>query len=105
MQFTKVKQYELKTNISFAAVKSSHVVSVGVDGHFSDPGVGQSGYTDTKSALYIGGHERDLSKVKGVRSQRGYVGCIRNIVIKEKARRIPLNAAHGNVHVGVCPTD
>ncbi|XP_046976709.1 laminin subunit alpha [Vanessa cardui] len=87
------------------AVKSRHVVSVGVDGHFSDPCVGQSGSTDTRSALYIGGHERSISRVKGVRSRRGFTGCIRNIVIKEVPVQIPLTAARRNTHIGVCPND
>ncbi|CAK1588443.1 unnamed protein product [Parnassius mnemosyne] len=87
------------------AVKSRHVVSVGVDGHFSDAGLGQSGSTDTRSALYIGGHERPIAKVRGVRSRRGFTGCIRNIVIRETSIQIPLNAAGRNTHIGVCPTD
>ncbi|XP_045458049.1 laminin subunit alpha [Melitaea cinxia] len=87
------------------AVKSRHVVSVGVDGHFSDAGLGQSGSTDTRSALYIGGHERSLSRVKGVRSRRGFTGCIRNIVIKDVPVQIPLTAARRNTHIGVCPND
>ncbi|XP_048488928.1 laminin subunit alpha [Plutella xylostella] len=87
-------------------VKSRHAVSVGVDGNFSGAGLGQSGSTDTKSALFIGGHERQLSRVRGVKSRRGFSGCLRNIVIKEVlVTDIPLNAAHGNVHIGVCPVD
>lgn len=84
-------------------MKSRHVVSVGVDGHFSDAGLGVSSSTDTKSALFIGGHERPLARVRGVRSRSGYTGCIKNIVIKEELASIPLTAAHGSVHIGVCP--
>ncbi|XP_045509429.1 laminin subunit alpha [Colias croceus] len=87
------------------AVKSRHVVSVGVDGHLSDAGLGQSGSTDTRSALYVGGHERLVSKVRGVRSRRGFTGCVRNIVINEKPVHIPLSAAKRNTHIGVCPND
>ncbi|KAI5640960.1 laminin G domain-containing protein [Phthorimaea operculella] len=87
------------------AVKSRHVVSVGVDGHFSDAGLGQSGSTDTRSALYIGGHERPISRVRGVRSRRGFTGCIRNIMIRESLVQIPLTAAGRNTHIGVCPAD
>ncbi|XP_049885179.1 laminin subunit alpha [Pectinophora gossypiella] len=87
------------------AVKSRHVVSVGVDGHFSDAGLGVSGSTDTRSALYIGGNERPISKVRGVRSRRGFTGCIRNIIIKETPVKIPLTAAGRNTHIGVCPVD
>ncbi|XP_032527888.2 laminin subunit alpha [Danaus plexippus] len=87
------------------AVKSRHVVSVGVDGHFSDAGLGQSGSTDTRSALYIGGHVRPISTLRGTSSKRGFTGCIRNIVIKETPVHIPLSAARRDTHVGVCPSD
>lgn len=81
------------------------MVSVGVDGHFSDAGLGVSGSTDTRSAIYIGGHEKPITKVKGVRSDRGFTGCMRNIIIKETLVNIPLTAAHRNTHIGVCPSD
>ncbi|XP_026331928.1 laminin subunit alpha isoform X2 [Hyposmocoma kahamanoa] len=87
------------------AIKLRHVVSVGVDGQFSDPGIGMSSSTDTGSALYIGGHERAIGKVRGVTSKRGFTGCIRNIVINTTRIKIPLNAAGRNTHVGVCPKD
>ncbi|KAH9634640.1 hypothetical protein HF086_000612 [Spodoptera exigua] len=86
-------------------VKSLYVVSVGVDGHFSKPGMGAYSSTDTRSALYIGGHERPLHKLRGVRSRRGFTGCIRKIVIGETPLKIPLTAAGRNTHVGVCPVD
>ncbi|XP_034839290.1 laminin subunit alpha [Maniola hyperantus] len=87
------------------AVKSHHVVSVGVDGHFSDPGLGVSGSTDTRSAIYIGGHERPINRVRGVRSKRGFTGCIRNITIKDNPVQIPLSAAGRNTNIGICPSD
>ncbi|CAH2207445.1 jg16565, partial [Pararge aegeria aegeria] len=86
-------------------VKSHHVVSVGVDGHFSDAGLGVSGSTDTRSAIYIGGHERPINRVRGVRSKRGFTGCIRNITIKDTPVQIPLSAAGRNTNIGVCPSD
>lgn len=91
--------------ILFSVVKSLYVVSVGVDGHFSKPGMGAYSSTDTRSALYIGGHERPLHKLRGVRSRRGFTGCIRKIVIGETPLKIPLTAAGRNTHVGVCPVD
>ncbi|XP_075991137.1 laminin subunit alpha isoform X2 [Anticarsia gemmatalis] len=86
-------------------VKSHYVVSVGVDGHFSKPGIGAYASTDTRSAMYIGGHERPLHKVRGVKSRRGFTGCIKNIVIEKSAVKIPLTAAGRNTHIGVCPLD
>lgn len=89
----------------FPAVKSRHVVSVGVDGHFSDAGIGQSSSTDTKFGLYIGGHERPIHRVAGSRAHRGFVGCIKNIVIKEKPVEISTSVAARNAHIGACPVD
>ncbi|KAJ8736784.1 hypothetical protein PYW07_000055 [Mythimna separata] len=87
-------------------VKSLYVVSVGVDGHFSKPGLGRGSSTQTQSALYIGGGlTRYLSRVHGKRSQRGFTGCIKNIVIGESPIKIPITAAYRNTHVGVCPVD
>ncbi|XP_049703370.2 laminin subunit alpha [Helicoverpa armigera] len=86
-------------------VKSLYVVSVGVDGHFSKPGLGAYASTDTRSSLYIGGHEKPLHRVRGVRSRRGFTGCIKNIVIGESPVKIPLTAAGRNTHIGVCPVD
>ncbi|KAJ0183974.1 hypothetical protein K1T71_000397 [Dendrolimus kikuchii] len=85
-------------------VKSFYVVSVGVDSHFSDPGIGSYASTDTKSALFVGGHERPISKVRGVKSKRGFTGCIKNIMIGETSVTIPLTAAGRNTHIGACPT-
>lgn len=78
---------------------------MGVDGQFSDPGIGMSSSTDTRSALHIGGHERALSTVRGVTAKRGFTGCIKEIVINATPVKIPLNAARGVTHVGVCPID
>ncbi|KAM3968484.1 laminin subunit alpha [Aphomia sociella] len=86
-------------------VKSRHVVSVGVDGHFSDAGIGQSPTTDTRFGLYIGGHEKSIHNLRGTHAKRGYIGCIRNIKIKEKNVTIPLTGAGKNTHIGVCPND
>lgn len=94
--------------MSFAfstAIKLRHVVSVGVDGQYSDPGIGSTSSTDTRSALYIGGHERAISKVRGATSKRGFTGCIRNLVIRMTPLKIPLTAAGRNTHIGVCPSD
>ncbi|XP_063394216.1 laminin subunit alpha [Cydia fagiglandana] len=85
--------------------KARHVVSVGVDNHFGDAGLGTGPSTDTRSALYIGGHEKAVARVRGVRSKRGFTGCIRNIQIREQPISIPLSAAHRDTHVGACPVD
>ncbi|KAJ8736781.1 hypothetical protein PYW07_000053 [Mythimna separata] len=93
-------------NLGTPVVKSLYVVSVGVDGHFSKPGLGRGSSTQTQSALYIGGGlTRYLSRVHGKRSQRGFTGCIKNIVIGESPIKIPITAAYRNTHVGVCPVD
>ncbi|XP_037870167.2 laminin subunit alpha [Bombyx mori] len=86
-------------------VKSLYVVSVGVDGHFSKPGIGAYTSTDTHSALYIGGHERPIHKVRGVHSRRGFTGCVRNIVVGETPVKVPNSAVGRGAHVGVCPQD
>ncbi|XP_061719203.1 laminin subunit alpha-like [Cydia pomonella] len=85
--------------------KARHVVSVGVDNHFGDAGLGTGPSTDTRSALYIGGHEKAVARVRGVRSKRGFTGCIRNIQIREQPISIPLSAAHRDTHIGACPVD
>lgn len=86
-------------------MKSLYVVSVGVDGHFSKPGIGAYTSTDTHSALYIGGHERPIHKVRGVHSRRGFTGCVRNIVVGETPVKVPNSAVGRGAHVGVCPQD
>lgn len=56
--------FTLKVPYSVLVVKSLYVVSVGLDGHFSRPGIGaRKASTDTRSALYVGGHERSLKMV------------------------------------------
>ncbi|XP_060809379.1 laminin subunit alpha [Amyelois transitella] len=87
------------------ALKSHHVVTIGVDGHFSDAVLGRSGSTDTRFGLFIGGHDRDIKSLPGTQSKQGFVGCVRNIRIKEKPVAVPSTAISRGAHIGVCPLD
>ncbi|XP_061713822.1 laminin subunit alpha-4-like [Cydia pomonella] len=103
-------------------LKFGNTVSVGVDNHFSDTVVRETSEyyeetsdfeihddsglsTDTRSAIFIGGHTRAVSRLRGIRCKYGYTGCIRNIKIRDQPVKIPLTAAHENVHIGACPVD
>lgn len=86
------------------AIKSQYVITLIVDSWHSNPTIGQvSNFsTDTTRPLFLGGHPH-LSKARGLSVRRPFVGCIRNIKVKEEVIPIHLSMANGNVRTGVCP--
>lgn len=86
------------------AVKSQYVITLIVDKINSSPTIGSTNAisTDTTRPLFLGGHPL-LAKKKSLDVQTPFIGCIRNIRIREVPQPINLSMAHGNVQIGVCP--
>lgn len=86
------------------AIKSQYVITLIVDSVNSLPTIGavNSISTDTTRPLFLGGHPY-LSKARGLTVRRPFVGCIRNVKIKNVAQPINLDMAVGSVQTGVCP--
>lgn len=86
------------------AIKSQYVITLIVDSWNSNPTIGAitASSTDTTRPLFLGGHPH-LSKARGLTVRRPFVGCIRNVKIKNVAQPINLSMANGNVRTGVCP--
>lgn len=87
-----------------AAIKSQYAITLVVDSWQSPTLVGNINYTsaDTTRPLFLGGHSH-LSKARGLTVRRPFVGCIRNVKIKNVAQPINLSMANGNVRTGICP--
>lgn len=90
---------------SIQAVKSKFVISVQVDNVSSNPGVGQTTHlsTDTTRPLFLGGHPHPL-RARGLKVRKSYVGCMRNIKVKNVMSDITNDMVVGDVQTGVCPT-
>lgn len=88
------------------AVKSQYVITLSVDNMSSQPSIGSalSLSTDTTRPLFLGGHPH-LSKARGLGTRMPYLGCIRNVKIKDVAEDILPGMTVGNVQTGVCPTN
>lgn len=88
------------------AVKSKSVVSLAVDKVSSEPGVGDihKQLTYTTGSLFLGGH-RLIKKMRGLESRQSFVGCMRNVVIKDKVYTIRKEMIEGAVSIGSCPTN
>nr|BAN21114.1 laminin A chain, putative [Riptortus pedestris] len=84
-------------------LKAINILTVAVDGKFSDPSIGphKRKDADTRHTLYLGGHP-NLKHQRGVLSKTQYVGCIRNIQIKGIKEKIEPRNIFGNVTGGVC---
>lgn len=89
---------------TITAIKSQYVITLVVDSVNSNPTIGAitAVSTDTTRPLFLGGHPY-LSKARGLTVRRPFIGCIRNVTIKNVAQPINLNMAVGNVRTGVCP--
>lgn len=88
------------------AVKSKSVVTLSVDGEFTNPGVGdhRSTSTDTGGALFLGGH-RLIHKARGLLTRTPFVGCIKNVYVNNEAVPLEPSMADGDVVIGSCPTN
>lgn len=97
------------TTSKISAIKSKHVVTLGIDDSYGEAVAGpRRSPTYTSSALFIGGHPSlfKKSRVAGAISTQGFSGCIKNINVRNaNFAKIPLKSAHGDVHIGMCPTD
>lgn len=89
---------------TITAIKSQYVITILVDAVSSQPAIGNasSPSTDTSRPLFLGGHPF-LSKVRGLTVRKPYLGCIRNVKIKDVAEKIHPGMTVGNVQTGVCP--
>ncbi|XP_011495348.1 PREDICTED: laminin subunit alpha [Ceratosolen solmsi marchali] len=90
------------------AVKQKNAVILSVDHKAAPPGIGNKnlGGVLSKHSIYIGGHPHLESgkPLRGSASRAQYVGCINNIVIKERAYPLDPSRIHGRVVADVCPT-
>lgn len=86
------------------AVKSQYVITLIVDKINSSPTIGSTSRisTDTARPLFLGGHPR-FEKTKGLSVHTPFIGCMRNIKIREVPHQINWRQAFGQVHAGVCP--
>lgn len=77
-----------------------------VDKISSEPGVGDihRSHTHTTGSLFLGGH-RLITKIKGLESRKPFVGCMKNVLIKEKLYAINRDMVSGAVTLGSCPTN
>lgn len=89
-------------------MKSKSVVTLSVDGMFTNPGVGdhRSPSTDTGGSLFLGGH-RLLHKARGLVSRVSYVGCIRNVLINDEEVMFSQDMIEpgSDITLGTCPTN
>ncbi|XP_014209765.1 laminin subunit alpha isoform X2 [Copidosoma floridanum] len=91
------------------AVRQKNAVVLSVDHKAASPGIGNKniGSVITKTnSIYIGGHPHLESgkNLKGSVSKTQYVGCINNIVIRDRAYPLDPAKTHGQVVADVCPT-
>lgn len=86
------------------AIKSKYVITLIIDSINSNPTIGSTTAisTETTRPLFLGGHPH-ITKAKGLTVRRPFIGCIRNVKIRETPQPIKLSMAHGNVQTGVCP--
>lgn len=91
---------------SVTAIKSKYVITLMVDQVSSQPSIGNanSPSTDTSRPLFMGGHPH-LLKARGLSVRKTYLGCIRNLRIRDVAEEIQPSMMVGNVQAGVCPTN
>ena len=89
-------------------MKQKNAVILAVDFKAAPPGIGAQylGGVFTKHPIYIGGHPHlDSGKpLRGSVSRAQYVGCIKNIVIRDQSFPLDPSRVHGLVLADVCPT-
>lgn len=86
------------------AIKSQYVITIMVDSVSSQPSIGNASNpsTETTRPLFLGGHPF-MQKVRGLTVRKPYIGCMRNIKIRESNEQITTSMTTGDVQVGVCP--
>lgn len=86
------------------AIKSQYVITLNVDNVSSDPAIGDVNhpFTNTKRPLFLGGHPY-LQKARDLSIRRPYIGCIRNVKIKDVTQKIHTGIVSGKAQVGACP--
>ena len=89
---------------TITAIKSQYVITIMVNALSSQPSIGSatSPSTDTSRPLFLGGHPY-ITKARGLTVRSPYLGCIRNVKIKDAVEIINPSMAVGNVQTGVCP--
>lgn len=82
------------------------MVSLAVDKVSAEPGVGDvhKPITHTTGALFLGGH-RFIQRARGLQTRESFVGCIKNVQIKDKIYQIDASMKTGHVSIGYCPTN
>ncbi|KAK9499521.1 hypothetical protein O3M35_002544 [Rhynocoris fuscipes] len=86
------------------AIKSKHVITLGVDNDFKDPVHGKrSPSVDTQHTLYLGGHPNPQN-LPGILSPFPYVGCMKDIKLNSVLDPILIRNSVGNVTFNACPT-
>ncbi|XP_054719477.1 laminin subunit alpha-like [Uloborus diversus] len=87
-------------------VKSNNVVTVSLDGLFSEPGIGIGGVssTDTNDPLYIGGLPESSFSKRGVETTAQFVGCMRYVELDSKPQSLANSRVFGKVTLNTCPT-
>lgn len=86
------------------AIKSQYIATIFVDSVGSQPAVGPttSSLAQTKRPLFLGGHPY-MSKARGLLVRRPFLGCIRNVKVKDEIQHIHPGMTVGHVQTGVCP--
>ncbi|XP_018008782.1 laminin subunit alpha [Hyalella azteca] len=86
-------------------VKLKNLVVLTVDG-ISATNTGHIGSTstDTRHPLFLGSQPR-LGQRRGQPVADMYVGCIKNVVLREEPINLAYSTFVGNVNAGSCPTD
>lgn len=89
-----------------AVLKSKNVVTIAVDNVFGSSGQhGTEKRTDTSHGLFIGGHPYQ-DRLAGFRTNKeSFVGCMRNVLVNDKAINIQEKPAFKGVRYNVCPTN
>lgn len=89
---------------SIKAIKSQYVITLQVDNVTSEPAIGSTTQlsTDTTRPLFLGGHPY-LSKARGLTIRRPFLGCIRNVRVKDQLQNIHPGMTVGHVQTGICP--
>jgi hypothetical protein len=85
-------------------IKSQHSISIKVDEFSTVPNIGDlnsNSDLNTTRPLFFGGHP-NLAKIRGIKSRRGFAGCIRNYKINGVEEVVNPMMAAGDVEVGVC---
>ena len=87
------------------AIKARNVVTLSVDYELVKPGIGRSGghSTDTSNPLFIGGNPNS-NKLRGIRTNGQFVGCIRNVNINGKSLHFNSSQVMGSVKIDSCLT-